>query len=324
MAEELAVLKNRFARASSMTLNATMTRITPLENMLSISSDSLIAMASQLSEAEERERSLTNRGRWNQLRSMGDAKNLLQYMFNSLGDTRCQLWEKDMEIKEMKEQNKELVSLLRQSELQREDAENELKLREQAVAIALATSPNSLKHIADDTNGSLSPMSVPVQKQLKYSPGIVNVPVIELVPFIDQTRKMVPLSQLPMKKLVAIGRAGNGKLWRWKRWHNKWHVQYKWKWQKPWRLSEWIRHSEENIIKAKPRSRMEPRKNCCVSELAIGIYIHRIGMVDFEYINTIGLSSSNIKNFKYFFLLVRSVDAADGNGVPSSLTWFQC
>ncbi|XP_052886139.1 kinesin-like protein KIN-4A isoform X1 [Gossypium arboreum] len=255
MAEELAVLKNRFARASSMTLNARMTRIASLENMLSISSDSLIAMASQLSEAEERERSLTNRGRWNQLRSMGDAKNLLQYMFNSLGDTRCQLWEKDMEIKEMKEQLKELVSLLRQSELQREDVENELKLREQAVAIALATSPNSLEHITDDMNGLLSPMSVPVRKQLKYCPGIVNVPVRELVPFIDQTRKMVPLSQLPMKKLVAIGRAGNGKLWRWKRWHNKWHVQYKWKWQKPWRLSEWIRHSEENIIKAKPRSR---------------------------------------------------------------------
>ncbi|KAG4140446.1 hypothetical protein ERO13_D06G019027v2 [Gossypium hirsutum] len=255
MAEELAVLKNRFARASSMTLNARMTRIASLENMLNISSDSLIAMASQLSEAEERERSLTNRGRWNQLRSMGDAKNLLQYMFNSLGDARCQLWEKDMEIKEMKEQLKELVSQLRQSELQREDVENELKLREQAVAIALATSLNSLKHIADDMNGSLSPMSVPVQKQLKYSPGIVNVPVRELVSFIDQTRKMVPLSQLPMKKLVAIGRPGNGKLWRWKRWHNKWHVQYKWKWQKPWRLSEWIRHSDENIIKAKPRSR---------------------------------------------------------------------
>lgn len=53
---------------------------------------------------------------------------------------RCQLWEKDMEIKEMKEQLKELVGLLRQSELQRKEVENELKLREQAIAIALATS----------------------------------------------------------------------------------------------------------------------------------------------------------------------------------------
>jgi len=57
--------------------------------MLNISSNSLVAMASQLSEAEERERAFSNRGRWNQLRSMGEAKNLLQYMFNSVADARC-------------------------------------------------------------------------------------------------------------------------------------------------------------------------------------------------------------------------------------------
>lgn len=45
-----------------------------------------------------------------------------------------------MEIKEMKEQVKELVGLLRQSESRRKEVEKELKLREQAVAIALATS----------------------------------------------------------------------------------------------------------------------------------------------------------------------------------------
>ncbi|KAA3488778.1 kinesin-like protein FRA1 isoform X1 [Gossypium australe] len=273
LAEELAVLKqvdefaskglspprgkNGFARASSMSPNARVARISSLENMLSISSNSLVAMASQLSEAEERERAFTNRGRWNQLRSMGDAKNLLQYMFNSLGDTRCQLWEKDMEIKEMKEQLKELVGLLRQSELRRKEVENEL--REQADAIALATaatgnSPNSLKHVADDMNGSLSPMSVPAQKQLKYSPGIVNGPARQSAAFIGQTRKMLPLGQLPMKKLVAIGQAGNGKLWRWKRSHHQWLLQFKWKWQKPWRLSEWIRHSDETMIRARPRS----------------------------------------------------------------------
>ena len=71
-----------------MSPNARMARISSLENMLSISSNSLVAMASQLSEAEERERAFTSRGRWNQLRSMGDAKSLLQYMFNSVADTR--------------------------------------------------------------------------------------------------------------------------------------------------------------------------------------------------------------------------------------------
>ncbi|KAL2498234.1 Kinesin-like protein FRA1 [Abeliophyllum distichum] len=138
--------------ASSMSPNARMARIASLENMLSISSNSLVAMASQLSEAEERDRAFSSRGRWNQLRSMGDAKNLLQYMFNSLGDTRCQLWGKEIEIKEMKEQLKELVGLLRQSEVRRKEVEKELKLREQSVAIALASTPpeNSHKHVADD------------------------------------------------------------------------------------------------------------------------------------------------------------------------------
>ncbi|KAK4796179.1 hypothetical protein SAY86_028505 [Trapa natans] len=272
LAEELAVLKqvddfasmglspsrgkNGFARASSMSPNARMARISSLENMLSISSNSLVAMASQLSEAEERERSFTNQGRWNNLRSMGDAKSLLQYMLTSLADARCQTWEKDMETKEMKEQLRELVGLLRQSDMRRKEVEKEMKLREQEIAVALASSPmgnshNSLKHSADDMNVPLSPMSVPAQKQLKYTPGIANVSAGELAAFVDHTRKMVPMGQLSMKKMATVGQAG--KLWRWKRSHHQWILQFKWKWQKPWRLSEWIRHSDETIIKAKPR-----------------------------------------------------------------------
>ncbi|XP_015884329.3 kinesin-like protein KIN-4A isoform X2 [Ziziphus jujuba] len=277
LAEELAILKqvdefaakglspprgkNGFARVSSMSPNARMARISSLENMLSISSNSLVAMASQLSEAEERDRSFTSRGRWNQLRSMADAKNLLQYMFNSVADARCQLWEKDIEFKEMKEQLKELVGLLRQSETRRKEVEKELKLREQAVAIALATSAspgldqgnshNSLKHSADDMSGPLSPISVPAQKQLKYTAGIANGSIRESAAFIDQTRKMVPIGQLSMKKLAVVGQSG--KLWRWKRSHHQWLLQFKWKWQKPWRLSEWIRHSDETLIRSKPR-----------------------------------------------------------------------
>ncbi|CAK7347504.1 unnamed protein product [Dovyalis caffra] len=307
LADELAVLKqvdefaskglspprgkNGFARASSMSPNARMARISSLENMLSISSNSLVAMASQLSEAEERERAFTNRGRWNQLRSMGDAKNLLQYMFNSLGDARCQLWEKEMEIKEMKEQFKELVGLLRQSEAQRKEVEKELKLREQALAVALATaasgdqeqrnSHNSLKHFNDDMSGPLSPVSVPAQKQLKYTPGIANGSVRESAAFIDQTRKMVPLGQLSMRKLAVVGQGG--KLWRWKRSHHQWLLQFKWKWQKPWRLSELIRHSDETVIRAKPRPQALPRKNaseqaiakpCLPRILAQNIFLH--------------------------------------------------
>ncbi|CAN7025648.1 unnamed protein product [Brassica rapa subsp. trilocularis] len=279
LAEELAVLrqvdefavkglspprgKNGFARASSLSPNARTARISSLENMLGISSNSLVAMASQLSEAEERERAFTSRGRWNQLRSMGEAKNLLQYMFNSLAETRCQLWEKDVEIKEMKDQFKEIVGLLRQSELRRKEAEKEVKLREQAHATSLASSPlgtppSSVKHLVEDMT-TPSPMTVPAQKQLKFTPGIANGKVKDSAAFINTNKKMVPMGQVSMRKLSAIGQQ-SGKLWRWKRSHHQWIVQFKWKWQKPWRLSEWIRHSDETLLKAKSRHKALPKK----------------------------------------------------------------
>lgn len=72
-----------------MSPNARMARIASLENMLSMSSNALMAMATQLSEAKERERASIGRGRWNHLRSMGDAKNLLQYMFDAAAEARC-------------------------------------------------------------------------------------------------------------------------------------------------------------------------------------------------------------------------------------------
>lgn len=49
------------------------------------------------------------------------------------------MWEKDIEIKEMKEQLKELVGLLRRSEMRRKEVEYELK---QTVAMALGMPPS--------------------------------------------------------------------------------------------------------------------------------------------------------------------------------------
>lgn len=50
------------------------------------------------------------------------------------------MWEKDMEIKDIKDQLNDLVTLLQRSEAQRKELLNGQKMREQAVAIALATS----------------------------------------------------------------------------------------------------------------------------------------------------------------------------------------
>lgn len=57
-------------------------RIAYLESLLNTSSSDLVTMASQLSEAEERDRTCSGRARWQHLRSMGDAKTLLHLMFN--------------------------------------------------------------------------------------------------------------------------------------------------------------------------------------------------------------------------------------------------
>ncbi|KAK2971865.1 hypothetical protein RJ640_000882 [Escallonia rubra] len=67
---------------------------------------------------------------------------------------------------------------------------------------------------------------------------------------------MVPIGQLSMKKLALVGHGG--KLWRWKRSHHQWLLQFKWKWQKPWRLSELIRHSDETVMRARPRPQALP------------------------------------------------------------------
>ncbi|XP_020103102.1 kinesin-like protein KIN-4A isoform X2 [Ananas comosus] len=273
LAEELAILKqeeaisggaspprgnNGTSRVSTMSPNARLARIATLESMVSISSNTLVAMASQLSEAEERERAFTGRGRWNQLRSMGDAKNLLQYMFNVAADARCQVKEREIEMKELKEQLNELVGILRHSEARRREVEKQLKLKEQALTSALAASSQansngSMKHSVEENNTPLSPVAVPAQKQLKYSAGIANSPSKGSNTFNNKPLKMVPIGQLSMekKKLAVVGHAG--RLWRWKRSHHQWLLQFKWKWQKPWRLSELIRHSDETIMRARPR-----------------------------------------------------------------------
>lgn len=271
LAEELAMLKqeafsggfspskgkNGHCRVSNMSPNARVAMIASLESMVSMSSNALVAMASQLSEAEERERAFTSRGRWNQLRSLADAKNLLQYMFTIAADARCQLRDTEIEMKEMKEQLNELVGILQLSEARRKELEKQQKLREQTVSMAIATTPlcnanGSLKHSADETSTPASPIPAPAQKQLKYTPGIANDRGREAPFFTNQPLKMIPLGQSSMGKKIAAAGQG-GKLWRWKRSHHRWLMQFKWKWQKPWRLSELIRHSDETIMRTKPR-----------------------------------------------------------------------
>ncbi|KAL1310182.1 kinesin-like protein KIN-4C isoform X1 [Arachis ipaensis] len=133
MASEMSKLKeevemmNQYGTSDGSVLmspGAKNSRIFALENMLSTSSSSLVSMASQLSEAEEQERVFSGKGRWNQVRSVADAKNVMNYLFNIASSSRCLVREKeiicrekDMEIKDLKEKVVRLNYAVRQLEM---------------------------------------------------------------------------------------------------------------------------------------------------------------------------------------------------------------
>ncbi|TXG52671.1 hypothetical protein EZV62_021840 [Acer yangbiense] len=139
----------------TMSPGARNSRIYALENMLSTSSSTLVSMASQLSEAEERERVFSGRGRWNQVRSLGDSKNIMNYLFNLASSSRCLLRdkevecrEKDAEIRDLKEKVVKLNSLARHLEMQKAELIHQLKLQTSTLQTL------SLKADITDLNGA--------------------------------------------------------------------------------------------------------------------------------------------------------------------------
>ncbi|KAL1100497.1 hypothetical protein V6Z11_D05G233500 [Gossypium hirsutum] len=135
--EEAEILRRGDLRdhPETMSPGARNSRIFALENMLAATSSTLVSMASQLSEAEERERVFSGRGRWNHVRSLADAKNIMNYLFNLASTSRCSLRdkevncrEKDAEIRDLKEKVVKLSSLARQLEVQKADLVHQLKV----------------------------------------------------------------------------------------------------------------------------------------------------------------------------------------------------
>ncbi|KAJ8459879.1 hypothetical protein OPV22_032805 [Ensete ventricosum] len=112
--EESEMLKRKIISESPQTMSpsARNSRILALENMLKTSSSALVSMASQLSEAEERERVFSGRGRWNQVRSLAEAKNLMNYLFNLASSSRCQLHDKELNCREKDSEITELKNKL--------------------------------------------------------------------------------------------------------------------------------------------------------------------------------------------------------------------
>ncbi|RID76789.1 hypothetical protein BRARA_B03741 [Brassica rapa] len=148
--EENELLKN--AKISSvhgdtMSPGARNSRIFALENMLATSSSTLVSMASQLSEAEERERVFGGRGRWNQVRTLGDAKNIMNYLFNLASSARCLARDKDVAcrdkdvdcrdkdilIRDLKEKILKFSSFVRHLEFQKEELLDQVKAQASAL-----------------------------------------------------------------------------------------------------------------------------------------------------------------------------------------------
>ncbi|KAL3684384.1 hypothetical protein R1sor_002406 [Riccia sorocarpa] len=121
--EEEELLQSSTNPTPSMSPGARSARMRLLETMIKNSSDNMVNMASQLSEAEERDRVYGGRMRWHQLRTMGDAKSLLQMAFEAAASAKCRLGEIEAEHKEFKEKSAELEQLLRQSEAHRKELE---------------------------------------------------------------------------------------------------------------------------------------------------------------------------------------------------------
>ncbi|KAJ7517209.1 hypothetical protein O6H91_21G014700 [Diphasiastrum complanatum] len=229
-------------------------RICLLESMLSTSSSALVAMASQLSEAEERERNCSGRARWQHVRTLGDAKNLLNFIFNAAVFARCQWRDKEVENRELKEKIGELSEELRLSEVHRKEVEYQQRLKEQAVAVALATAAKvgtdpTLKRGGDDLFKGYSQLGSLGQMQLQYNDKSLNLRSPGTVGYPYDFRKVTAVGHSAGAKQAG---SSTGKLWRWKRSHQRWSLHFKWKWQKPWRLSEWIRHGDESLARVRP------------------------------------------------------------------------
>ncbi|TYH65180.1 hypothetical protein ES332_D06G038700v1 [Gossypium tomentosum] len=136
--EESEILKHSELRDyhETMSAEARNSRIFALENMLAATSSTLVAMASQLSEAEERERTFSGRGRWNHVRSLGDARHIMNHLFNLASSSRCSLRdkevhcrEKDAEMKDLNEKVVVLSGLTRQLAAEKAALTREVKLK---------------------------------------------------------------------------------------------------------------------------------------------------------------------------------------------------
>uniref|UniRef100_I1P462 Kinesin motor domain-containing protein n=1 Tax=Oryza glaberrima TaxID=4538 RepID=I1P462_ORYGL len=175
ISKEIAKLKEC---PQAMSPSARSSRISALENMLSSSSSAMVSMASQLSEAEERERAFNGKGRWNHVRSLPDAKNTMNYLFQLASSSRCQQLDKEVMCKEkehlicdLKEKVVALNGRIRQLETQVKDLNNQNMLLFTAISEAKNPVGTSRKGTVGSEDGQHYAMrkSIRASHSLHYS-----------------------------------------------------------------------------------------------------------------------------------------------------------
>ncbi|KAF0935236.1 hypothetical protein E2562_031272 [Oryza meyeriana var. granulata] len=173
ISKEIAKLKEC---PQAMSPSARSSRISALENMLSSSSSAMVSMASQLSEAEERERAFNGRGRWNHVRSLPDAKNTMNYLFQLASSSRCQQLDKEVMCKEkehliceLKEKVVALNGRIRQLETQVKDLSNQNML----LFTAMNEAKNPVGTSRNGTGGSEDGQSYAMRKSVRASHSLL-------------------------------------------------------------------------------------------------------------------------------------------------------
>ncbi|KAK9067039.1 hypothetical protein SSX86_014363 [Deinandra increscens subsp. villosa] len=282
--EELSFLKQQdklFSQGSthqkepSLSPNSRAARIVSLESRIKSSSTALATLSSQMSEAGKGDHG--SAARWKLLHALGDAKDLLQHLFNvAIEASRRRLLEKAYETKETSQQNDNINGDLAQTTIiqtanassitkklkeieerpvvqKARDKTPSRRSKETGGQAATTTSVPSVKGKAPTPldifadMGIEFPLPFPESRQLDSNAGICNRP---LQTVFKQTQKMIPMSHVSMKKL-PLDEQQIGKISRWRRSHDEWLIQFKWKWQKPWKLSnlisDQIRNSDEKL-----------------------------------------------------------------------------
>ncbi|KAG8059471.1 hypothetical protein GUJ93_ZPchr0002g26634 [Zizania palustris] len=172
ISKEIAKLKEC---PQAMSPSARSSRISALENMLSSSSGAMVSMASQLSEAEERERAFSGRGRWNHVRSLSDAKNTMNYLFQLASSSRCQQHDKEVMCRDkdhvIGELKKKVVALNgrnRQLEIQVKDLNNQNML----LFTAMNEAKNSVGALRNGAGCSENGEPYDLRKSIRASNGL--------------------------------------------------------------------------------------------------------------------------------------------------------